>query len=142
MPNLPEGSGSVIRVSVANPGPGADAIFTVPAATRRRILMASVKLVTDANPAHRTLGILSSHSAGTAWAYFSPITTPASTTTMYHFALALPAPAGILLTYVFNPLPDHILMTGTDAFRFTYLNGVIGDELSEASMIVEEWIEP
>jgi hypothetical protein len=88
------------------------------------------------------MALLASLGSSPAQAIYHLITTPPSTTNIYYWLLGVPDRTAAQFGYCFGPLPDRILISGTGVLRITSLNGAIGDELSEAHIIVEEWVEP
>ena len=142
MANLPEGSGTVLSYSGADPAAGVDATITCPPATRWLILAASITIVTDATVADRYLRLLAFNGGLTVVYAIATLAIPANTTrsnvwfpTAQQFTAAI---GGITNA----PLPPRLLLAAGDALTVSPTAMQIGDNLTALTISVEEWIEP
>jgi hypothetical protein len=116
-----------------SPAAGADFSYTVPASRRLRLYMMNLWLVTDANPANRTVYVDITRGGTKLWRY--PVTTTfanqtASKTCGYVFGVGLAFSDAADQTDRQAPLPDEIELKAGDIIATHTTNIQAGDQWS------------
>lgn len=138
MPSV-AGPGAIIRFPISNPGVGTDFSIAPPARIRWRLLAVNFTLAA-VGAANREACLSISDGVGTVAFIPSGVTQIAAETRIYSFFQAAPRGAGTQSPNVIAPLP-FLLLNSSWAINSSVVGIQAGDQLSNISATVEEWIE-
>lgn len=133
------GPGTIIRSTIANPAAGADFVFAPPSRIRWRLIAVNFTFAA-VGAANREVCLLATDGAGTVAFIPSGVTQIAAETRVYSFFQAAPRGAGAQSLNVIAPLP-FLLANSNWSINSSVVNIQVGDQLSNISVTVEEWIE-
>jgi len=142
MPNLPEGTGRLLSISIpdfATPG-DLGSIFAMH--MRLRVNGVRFTFTTDATVATRHVTFYIQSIQYRSPTVIANVTQTAGLTRQYDFAIGNPATPVLVSSLLACNLPHHIYAEGSMAFYTTTLNIQAGDAFTLVYLDGEQWIEP
>ena len=125
----------------ANPAAGAEITYSIAAGRSQLIKAIDFSITTDANVANRRVHIVFSMFSTRICEVFSDVDQAAGTTRVYSVMAMGDIPDRIDDNDIIIPMPANILLTGAATITTETTNIQVGDNISAANVLVEEWLE-
>lgn len=134
------GPGLPVYNSLAAPGAGNNAVYTVPTNIRVRLMSMYWTVTTSATVGNRYMSVIA-RAGGAPIAYSgSPVAQTASGTLNYTCGASLPS-AQAAQGIVYLPWPVNLLLSAGDTIEVDFQGVQTGDTITVVNLALEEWVD-